>query len=281
MRLDGRGGAGDPLAWVETGSPRARASPLSRGQASGDRAAEVPVAPIGRADGARRGEKAGRIAVGIAVVGIAVVGIAVVGVLVGVGVFFTAAVGCTGGHCGGCGQPLGAAGHLVGAAEPEPAGAHQPTGSIRAVLGRTGPIGRRPAAAGPEGTSAAAGEVAAGWITGVLGISRSTTGGSSRRTGAGVSAAPHARYSPLSPAPHRAIRRSMRRSRCTGGAASGAEGAGTRVAIAVRQARCSPSAPAPHIAARRIMRAIRAAARERSGSPPTGAAGTGAWDMSQ
>ena len=34
---------------------------------------------------------------------------------------------------------------------PEPAGARRPTGSIRAVLGRTGPIGRRPAAAGPGG----------------------------------------------------------------------------------------------------------------------------------
>src|SRR3954463_6164658 len=74
----------------------------------------------------------------------------------------------------------------------------------------TGGIPRGPADdAGPRGGCAAAGEGAAGWIVGVLGISRSTTGPSTARAGRTVEAgrAPQARYSPFGPAPHIAARR--------------------------------------------------------------------------
>src|SRR3954454_17554509 len=70
----------------------------------------------------------------------------------------------------------------------------------------TGGIPRVPADdAGPRGRCAAAGEVAAGWIVGVLGISRSTTGpsacpGEGTRTDVMEEADPQARYSPLGPA---------------------------------------------------------------------------------
>jgi len=99
--------------------------------------------------------------------------------------------------------------------------------------------------AGPRGTSAAAGEGAAGRIVGVLGSSRSTTGGSTSagtgRAGGTGRLPPQARYSPCVPAPQRASRRSSPRS--LGGRRSfGAAG---------RQARNSPFVPAPHSAARR------------------------------
>jgi hypothetical protein len=95
---------------------------------------------------------------------------------------------------------------------------------------------------------AAAGEGAAGRIVGVLGSSRSTTGGSTSagagRAGSAVRAprpAPQARYSPCEPEPQSASRRI--RSRSTGGRRC--------LGAAGRQARNSPSTPAPQSAARR------------------------------
>ena len=202
------------------------------------------------------------------------------------------AAGFPGGHSGGCGQPVGGAGHPDGAGEPGSAVAHQPTGSTGATLGSTGPIGRRPAGAGTAVTSAAAGEDAAGWISGVLGISRSTTGGSSLRAVPRVAGAPQARFAPLSPAPHRAMRRTRLRTRGVRGATSNGicAGAGRAVAVrqdvavrldvAVRQARCAPSGPAPHIAARRISAASRVGGSGGFRTPSVGAAGPGAREAS-
>ncbi|WP_209305223.1 hypothetical protein, partial [Blastococcus sp. CT_GayMR20] len=64
---------------------------------------------------------------------------------------------------------------------------------------------------------AAAGEGAAGRIVGVLGISRSTTGGSTSRAAVGRAGGtgrgrPQARYSPWEPEPHSASRRTSPRS---------------------------------------------------------------------
>jgi hypothetical protein len=253
-----RGGGGDPLAGEESGSPRGFASPLSRGDENGGLAA-------GNVDGERVRSADGRGADDGAE---------------------TLATGFAGGHSGGCGQPVGAAGHPDGAGEPGSAGAHQPTGSTGATLGSTGPIGRRPAGAGTAVTSAAAGEDAAGWISGVLGISRSTTGGSSLRAVPGVAGAPQARFAPLSPAPHRAMRRTRLRTRGVRGATSNGicAGAGRAVAVrqdvAVRQARCAPSGPAPHIAARRISAASRVGVSGGFRTPSVGAAGPGAREAS-
>ena len=136
--------------------------------------------------------------------------------------------------------------------------------------GATGRAPRGPADdAGPRGRSAAAGEDAAGWIVGVLGISRSTTGRSEsgrRSAGSPVAAARpagnQARYSPSTPAPQRASRRVSARSR-EGRRAAGAfatvpvwaAGVAARVAAWAsppRQARYSPSTPAPQRATRRV-----------------------------
>ncbi len=136
--------------------------------------------------------------------------------------------------------------------------------------GATGRAPRGPADdAGPRGRSAAAGEDAAGWIMGVLGISRSTTGRSeSGRRSAGSPipavrpAGNQARYAPSTPAPQRASRRVSARSR-EGRRAAGAFAtvpvwaAGVTAGVAARaspprQARYAPSTPAPQRATRRV-----------------------------
>jgi hypothetical protein len=176
---------------------------------------------------------------------------------------------------------VGGAGQPDGSGELESAGAHQATGSSGATLGSTGPIGRRPAGTGLAVTSAAAGEDAAGWISGVLGISRSTTGGSSLRAVPGATGAPQARFAPLSPAPHEAMRRSRLRTRGVRGTTGTGTCAGTGRGVAVRQARCAPSGPAPHIAARRMSAVIRVGGSGGFRMPSTGAGGAGARDMSR
>ena len=67
----------------------------------------------------------------------------------------------------------------------------------------------QPGRAGKKGTADGGGRWRRGApIVGVLGISRSTTGGSRFRRGAySATGRPHARYSPFAPAPQRAIRR--------------------------------------------------------------------------
>ena len=93
------------------------------------------------------------------------------------------------------------------------------------------------------GISATAGEDAAGRIVGVLGSSRSTTGGSTWRGAATGAGPPQARCSPRGPEPQSAIRRVSARRR----GRSGGRGAGS----GVRQAAYSPCGPAPQRAARR------------------------------
>lgn len=124
--------------------------------------------------------------------------------------------------------------------------------------------------AGPAGTSAAAGEDATGWIEGVLGSSRSTTGGSTSCR-AGRAGRPQARCSPWSPAPQRAIRRPKARTAARRRPGSGAGCAGTR------QARFSPCSPAPQSAIRRaIPRSPPRGWRTRSGTTTTrGVSGAG------
>jgi hypothetical protein len=171
------------------------------------------------------------------------------------------ASGLDGGHAAERGQPVGcrvpvrAGGVGSGAALPTTGG----TGGItRAATGT----------AGPRGTSAAAGEGAAGRIVGVLGISRSTTGGSTSTAGAGRSTTGRegppgqARYSPRGPAPQRLTCRSTAAS--SGRERRGCTGAGD-------QARCSPRGPAPQSAARRV--SPRSSPTGAAGDVTTGAAG--------
>src|SRR4051812_5422137 len=124
--------------------------------------------------------------------------------------------------CGG-GQPVGGGDHAEGAGQLGAGGEHAatveegprcppPLASSRRGPA-PGPTARAPGyEAGGAGTSAAAGEDATGWIVGVLGSSRSTTGPSTAR-GAGAGrrggrAGDHdARCSPSTPAPHSASRR--------------------------------------------------------------------------
>src|SRR3954465_11543634 len=119
----------------------------------------------------------------------------------------------------------------------------------------TGGIPRGPADdAGPRGRCAAAGEGAAGWMVGVLGISRGTTGPSTARARGTVEAGrgPQARYSPFGPAPHIATRRSRALQRDGRGAACGGRGAVREAEPG--QARYSPLGPAPQSAIRRPTR---------------------------
>src|SRR4051812_49284738 len=92
----------------------------------------------------------------------------------------------------------------------------------------TGGIPRAPADdAGPRGRSATAGEDAAGWIVGVLGISRSTTGRSSCGRDSGEAGPPQARYFPPGPEPQSASLRTRDRNRTDRRGADGASGVAT------------------------------------------------------
>ena len=126
---------------------------------------------------------------------------------------------------------------------PGPAAASRWPGSVqavRAVLRRGRPLLHGGPAAStavrpttPDRGEAAPqrGKSAAGWIVGVLGISRSTTGRSAPRwRAADGGGPPQARYSPSGPAPHSATRRTQaaRPGRAAGGAAARGRADGRR-----------------------------------------------------
>ncbi len=214
--LDRRGGGGDPLTGQDDGParasrPSALAAPCPGREEDGDLSAGAVEVRLDDLEGQPGGD----------------------------GGVECVAAGLEGRHAGRGGQPVGGGDHAEGAGELGPGGEHLVT--VGAGEGARGVVGEC-AAAGEDAAGGIVGAIVGGvadGMVGVLGISRSTTGGLACCAVRRTAGRPQARYSPASPAPQSANRRTRPRR-------------GARATGAHRQARYSPSGPAPQSAIRRI-----------------------------